>query len=43
MLERYLDLRSPVEKTMIDYKINKPLSEAEHVALAAIFRDLKPI
>ena len=43
MLERYLDLRSPVEKTLIDYKINNPLSEARHVALAVMVRALKPI
>ena len=43
MLERYLDLRSPVEKTLIDYKINNPLSGAEYVALAAIAGALKPI
>ena len=43
MLERYLDLRFPVGKTLIDYKINNPLSEAEYVALAAIVRDLKLI
>ena len=43
MLARYLDQRSPVEKTLIDYKINNPLREAEYVALAAIARALKPI
>ena len=43
MPERYIDLRSPEEKTFIDYKINKPLSEAQYVALAAILRALKPI
>ena len=43
MLERYLDLRFPVEKSLTDYKTNYPLSEAENVALAAIVRDLKPI
>ena len=43
MLERYFDLRSPVEKALIDYRINNPLSEAEYVALAAIVCALKPI
>ena len=43
MLHRCLDLCSPVEKTLIDYKINKPLSEAEYVVLAAIVCALKPI
>ena len=43
MLEWYLDLKSPVEKTMIDYKINNPWCEAEYVVLAAIARALKPI
>ena len=42
MLERYLDLRSPGGKTLIDYKINNPLSEAECVVLAAIAGALKP-
>ena len=31
------------KKTLIDHKINIPLSEAEYVALAAIVRALKPI
>ena len=43
MLERCLDLRSPVEKTLIDYKMNITLSEAEYVELAAIIRALKLI
>ena len=43
MLERYLDLKSPVENILIDYKIIDPLSEAEYVALAAIVRALTPI
>ena len=43
MLERYLDVRFPVEKTLIGYKINNPLSEPEYVALAAIVRALKYI
>ena len=43
MLERYLDLRFPVEKTLIDYKRNSLLCEAEYVALAAIVLALKPI
>ena len=43
MLERYLDLKYPVEKTLIDYKINNPLSESEYVALSPIVHVLKPI
>ena len=43
MFEGYLDLRSPVEKTLIDYKMDDPLGEAEYVALTAIVRALKPI
>ena len=43
MHERFLDLRSPVEKTLIDYKIYNPLTEAEYVSLAVIVRALKPI
>ena len=43
MLERYLDVRSPVEKALIDYKINNPLSEAEYASLAAIVHALKSI
>ena len=43
ILERYLDVRSPVEKTLMDYKINNPLCEAENVVLAAIVLVLKPI
>ena len=43
MLERYLDPRSPVENTLIDYKIIYPSSEKEYVALAAIDRALKRI
>ena len=43
MLERYLDPRSPVEKTLIDYKINNHLHESGYVALAAIIGALKPI
>ena len=44
MLERILDLRSPVKKqTLIDYKIHNPLNEAEYVAHVAIVRALKPI
>ena len=43
MLERYLYLRTPVEKSLIDYKVNNPLSEAENVALAVIVHALKPI
>ena len=42
MFERCLDLRSPVEKTLIGYKINNLLSEAEYFALAAIIHALKP-
>ena len=41
MLERYIDLRSPVEKN-IDLTIFT-LSEAEYVSLAAIVRAKKPI
>ena len=40
MLEQFLDLKSPVEKTLIDYKINNLLSEAEYAALTAIVRAL---
>ena len=40
MLERHLDLTSPVKKILIDYTMNNPLSEAEYVA---IVRALKPI
>ena len=43
MLERCLDLRSPLEKTLIDYKINDPFSEAEYVAFTAIVCALRPI
>ena len=43
MLERYLNLRSPAGKKLIDYKRNNPLSEAEYVTLTAIVRALKPI
>ena len=43
MLERCLDLGSPVEKKLIDYKINNPLSEADYAALTTIVRALKPI
>ena len=43
MLEENLDQRSPVEKTLTDYEIKNPLSEAEYVSLAATVRALKPI
>ena len=41
MHKRFLDLRSPVKITSVDSKINNPLSEAEYVVLAAVFRALK--
>ncbi len=43
MLERYLELRMPVEKTLIDYKVKNPVSEAENVAVNNIVRALKPV
>ena len=44
MLERFLDLRTPVDKkTLIEYKINHPLCEAEYVAFAAIVGAMKHI
>ena len=43
MLVQYLDLRSPVDKALIVYEINNPLSEAEYVAHTATVHALKPI
>ena len=43
MLEPFFDIRSPVEKILIDCKINKPLSEAGYTVHAALLRVLKHI